>query len=151
MNEADEECDVIPPSSASVFGHRLSLTDLFCTEPLELPQSPSIIHNIPSVVQQFQNLHFAPGLLDAPARGLFISSTNPFFVDLFSSDDSHHHYQSYLHEQFQWKHALQPKYRVIDYLACSTTVLFQYSFIDGVGNYFVYTQKTNTDHFCNEI
>ena len=149
MNQAAEECDVIPPSSASLLGHRLSLSDLFCTEPFSLSKSPINSSNnlinypsdaiIPSqpqfynrqqlhhfalttaVAQQQQQLDLSGGYQVTP-RGHFISPTNPFFADLFSEDSHHQLSQPYLHDQFQWKHSLQPKYRVLDYLAFSTTV-----------------------------
>jgi len=149
MNQAAEECDVIPPSSASLLGHRLSLSDLFCTEPFSLSKSPinsssnklinypsdAIIPSQPQFYYRQQLHHFAlttvaaqqqqldlSGGYQVTPRGRFISLTNPFFADLFSEDSHHQLSQPYLHDQFQWKHSLQPKYRVLDYLAFSTTV-----------------------------
>lgn len=117
MNQTAEECrDPLPPSSA---GHRLSLTDLFCTEPFP-PPSPT---SVSAAVAAAAAAAAAAGLEgfripQSSPHGLLISPTNPFYADLLPEES----YQPYLHDQFQWKHSLQPKYRVNDYLSCHPNV-----------------------------
>ena len=123
MNQTAEECrDPLPPSSA---GHRLSLTDLFCTEPFP-PQSPTTVSAAvaaaaaaaAAAASGLEGFRFAQS-----PHGLFIRPTNPFYADLVP-DESYHLVQPYLHDQFQWKHSLQTKYRVNDYLSCHPNVSF---------------------------
>ncbi|KZS17744.1 G2/mitotic-specific cyclin B, copy E-like protein [Daphnia magna] len=117
MNQTAEECrDPLPPSST---GHRLSLTDLFCTEPFPPPSPTSVSAAVAAAAAAASGLERFR-LAQSP-RGLFISPTNPFYADLLP-DESYLLAQPYLHDQFQWKHSLQPKYRVNDYLSCHPNV-----------------------------
>lgn len=121
MNQTAEECrDPLPPSST---GHRLSLTDLFCTESFP-PASPNTVS---AAVAAAAAAAAAAGLegfrLPQSPHGIFISRTNPFYADLVH-EESYLLVHPYLHDQFQWKHSLQPKYRVNDYLSCHPNASF---------------------------
>lgn len=125
MNQSAEECrDLYGPTSAALAGHRLSLTDLFCTE--RLPAASPTTTTTAVVVA-------AAGCLrvGTTPNGFYISATNPFIDDLLPArlltpDGQQHDYlmsQPYLHDQFQWKHSLQTKYRVVDYISCHPNVM----------------------------
>lgn len=129
MNQTAEECrDPLAPSSSSasvVKGHRLSLTDLFCTEPFPTssPNSVSIAVAAAAAAAAASGLEGFRLPHSSPPHGLFISPTNPFYDDLIP-EESFQLAQPYLHQQFQWKHSQQPKYRVNDYLPCHPNVSF---------------------------
>lgn len=113
MNQADGECSEHP----SLAGHRLSLSDLFCTEPF-LPPSPSAAYRTTGLLAAASGLG-GLRLLDGCGSSMVVGPSNPFFADAFQNERL---VQPYLHEQFQWKHGLQAKYRVADYLACHPSV-----------------------------
>lgn len=120
MNQTAEECkDPFPPSSA---GHRLSLTDLFCTEPFPPPSPTAVSAAVAAAAAAASGLEGFR--FSQSPQSLLVSSTNPFYADLLA-DESYQLAQPYLHDQFQWKHSLQPKYRVNDYLSYHPNVSFQ--------------------------
>ena len=119
MNQTAEECrDPLPHTSA---GHRLSLTDLFCTEPFPPPSPTTVSAAVAAAAAAAAAASGIEGFrLAQSPHGFFVSPTNPFYSDLLPDES----FQPYLHDQFQWKHSLQGKYRVNDYLSCHPNVSF---------------------------
>lgn len=115
MNQGEAgECrdqPILPPPPSALLGKRLSLTDLFCQERFALP-TPEASTAEPSHLRRAVAAH--PQQQRRTPHGFLISSTNPFLTDLLVEEELQ---QPYLYDQFIWKHGLQPKYRVVDYLS----------------------------------
>lgn len=115
MNQGEAgECrdsPILPPPPSALVGKRLSLTDLFCQERFALPTPESSTAG-PS--QPFLRRAVAAHPQQRTPHGFLISSTNPFLTDLLVEEELQ---QPYLYDQFIWKHGLQPKYQVVNYLS----------------------------------
>lgn len=104
MNQGKaEECrdsPIQPPWGWAAAGKRLSLTDLFCREQIALttPDDPS-----------------TPQQQAGPAQETRPTQSNPYLAELLAEEAEWK--QSYIHDQFQWKYGLQPKYQVVDYFS----------------------------------
>lgn len=126
MNQGEAgECrdsPILPPPATAVAGKRLSLTDLFCQERFALPTPDPSSGQQPTAPPR----RAVPSTRTTP-HGFLVSPTNPFLADLLAEQEELQ--QPYLHDQFQWKHGLQPKYRVVDYLSYHPVVRYGFKFV----------------------